>query len=65
MIGFAVASALCGLTPKSSVAEAWLIFWRVVQGATAAMMFPASVAIVVASFPVRERGWAIAIFFGI
>ena len=65
VIGFAVASALCGLTPNGSVAEAWLIFWRVVQGATAAMMFPASVAIVVASFPVRERGRAMAIFFGI
>jgi EmrB/QacA subfamily drug resistance transporter len=65
VIGFAIASALCGLTPKGSVAEAWLIFWRVAQGAAAAMMFPAAVAIVVASFPVRERGRAMAIFFGI
>ncbi len=36
-----------------------------VQGATAALLFPAAVAIVVASFPLRERGKAMAIFFGI
>ena len=35
------------------------------QGATAALMFPAAVGIVVASFPLRERGRAMAIFFGI
>jgi EmrB/QacA subfamily drug resistance transporter len=65
VIGFAIASALCGFTPKGSIAEAWIIFFRVVQGAMAALMFPASVAIVVASFPLRERGKAMAIFFGI
>jgi EmrB/QacA subfamily drug resistance transporter len=65
VIGFAIASALCGLTPKGSIAEAWIIFFRVMQGATAALLFPASVAIVVASFPVRERGKAMAIFFGV
>jgi EmrB/QacA subfamily drug resistance transporter len=63
--GFAIASAACGLTPKGSIAEVWIIFWRVVQGATAALLFPAAVAIVVASFPLRERGKAMAIFFGI
>jgi EmrB/QacA subfamily drug resistance transporter len=63
--GFAVASACCGFTPKGSIAEAWMIFFRVVQGATAALLFPAAVAIVVASFPLRERGKAMAIFFGI
>jgi EmrB/QacA subfamily drug resistance transporter len=63
--GFAIASALCGLTPKGSVAEAWIIIFRVLQGATAALMFPAAVGIVVAAFPVRERGRAMAIFFGI
>ena len=63
--GFALASAACGLTPKGSIAEPWIIFFRVVQGATAALLFPAAVAIVVASFPLRERGKAMAIFFGI
>jgi EmrB/QacA subfamily drug resistance transporter len=65
VIGFALASACCGLTPKGSIAEPWIIFFRVVQGATAALMFPAAVGIVVASFPLRERGRAMAIFFGI
>ena len=65
VIGFAIASALCGFTPKGSIAEAWIIFFRVLQGATAALLFPASVAIVIASFPVSERGKAMAIFFGV
>jgi EmrB/QacA subfamily drug resistance transporter len=65
VIGFAVASACCGLTPKGSIAEAWIIAFRVIQGATAALMFPAAVGIVVSSFPLRERGRAMAIFFGI
>ncbi len=65
VLGFAVASACCGLTPKGSIAEAWIIIFRVLQGASAALMFPAAVGIVVASFPIRERGRAMAIFFGI
>src|SRR6201991_1606223 len=65
VIGFAVASAACGFTPKGSVAATWIITFRVLQGASAAVMFPAAVAIVVASFPLRERGRAMAIFFGI
>ncbi len=63
--GFAIASAACGLTPKGGIAEVWIIFFRVVQGATAALLFPAAVAIVVASFPLQQRGKAMAIFFGI
>ncbi len=65
VIGFAIASACCGFTPKGSIAEPWLIFFRVIQGATAALMFPAAVGIVVSAFPLRERGRAMAIFFGI
>jgi EmrB/QacA subfamily drug resistance transporter len=65
VIGFAIASACCGLTPKGGGAEAWIIVFRVIQGATAALMFPAAVGIVVSSFPLRERGKAMAIFFGI
>jgi hypothetical protein len=65
VIGFALASACCGFTPKGSLAGAWIISFRVVQGAMAALMFPAAVGIVVASFPLRERGRAMAIFFGI
>jgi MFS family permease len=47
VIGFAVASAFCGFTPKGGVAETWIIVFRVLQGAMAALMFPAAVAIVV------------------
>jgi EmrB/QacA subfamily drug resistance transporter len=65
VIGFAIASALCGFTPKGSLAETWIIVFRVLQGATAALMFPAAVGIVVASFPLQERGRAMALFFGI
>ncbi len=65
VVGFAVASACCGATPTGSIAQAWIITLRVLQGAAAALMFPAAVAIVVASFPLRERGRAMAIFFGI
>jgi len=65
VVGFTVASIACGLTPTTGIAETWIIFFRVVQGAFAALMFPASVGIVVASFPIRERGKALAIFFGI
>ncbi|HEX4731865.1 MAG TPA: MFS transporter [Solirubrobacterales bacterium] len=65
VIVFAVASALCGATPTGSAAEAWLIVFRIIQGAGAALMFPAALAIVLDSFPVAERGRAMAIFFGI
>jgi EmrB/QacA subfamily drug resistance transporter len=65
VIGFAAASAFCGFTPKGDIAETWIIFFRVVQGAFAALLFPAAVGIVVASFPLRERGKAMAIFFAI
>jgi EmrB/QacA subfamily drug resistance transporter len=62
---FAASSALCGLTPKGSLAEAWIIAFRVIQGAGGAIMFPAALAIVVQTFALRERGKALAIFFGI
>jgi EmrB/QacA subfamily drug resistance transporter len=65
VIIFAVCSALCGATPTGSGAEAWLIVFRILQGAGAAIMFPAALAIVLDSFPVAERGRAMAIFFGI
>jgi EmrB/QacA subfamily drug resistance transporter len=65
VIVFAGSSALCGLTPKGSLAEAWIVTFRVVQGAGGAIMFPAALAIVVQTFALRERGRALAIFFGI
>jgi EmrB/QacA subfamily drug resistance transporter len=65
VIIFATASALCGATPTGSGAEAWLIVFRIIQGAGAALMFPAALAIVLDAFPIAERGRAMAIFFGI
>jgi EmrB/QacA subfamily drug resistance transporter len=60
---FAAASALCGATPTGSIGEAWMIFFRIVQGAAAAFLFPSALAIVVSAYPLRERGKALAIFF--
>ncbi len=65
IIGFAATSTLCGLTPKGSAAEAWIVTFRALQGLTAAFMIPAALAVVVASFPIGERGRALAIFFGV
>jgi EmrB/QacA subfamily drug resistance transporter len=62
---FAGASALCGATPTTGAAEPWIITFRIIQGAGAALMFPAALAIVLAAFPLRERGRALAIFFGL
>ena len=65
VIVFAGASALCGLTPTGTAAEAWLVTFRAVQGVGGAIMFPAALAIVVQTFELRQRGRALALFFGI
>ncbi|HEY8501752.1 MAG TPA: MFS transporter [Solirubrobacterales bacterium] len=65
VVVFATASALCGATPTGSLDETWLIVFRLIQGAGAAIMFPAALAIVLNAFPVRERGRAMAIFFAV
>jgi EmrB/QacA subfamily drug resistance transporter len=65
VVVFAGASALCGFTPTGSLAEPWLVTFRAVQGVGGALMFPAALAIVVQTFPLHERGRALAAFFGI
>jgi MFS family permease len=55
VIVFAAASVMCGLTPKARLAETWIVTFRVIQGAGGAIMFPAAIAIVVQTFPLRER----------
>jgi len=65
VIVFAGASAMCGLTPTGSFAEAWIVTFRAIQGAGGAIMFPAALGIVVQTFPLHDRGRALALFFGI
>ncbi len=62
---FTFASIMCGLTPSGGAAEAWLVTSRAVQGAGGAMMYPAALAIVVNTYAVKDRGRALALFFGI
>ncbi len=54
MIIFSIASALCGATPDVF----WLIAARGLQGIGAALMFPASTALLMSLFPPSERGKA-------
>jgi MFS transporter, DHA2 family, multidrug resistance protein len=54
--GFTVSSLLCGLAPSLG----WLIFFRVVQGVTGGGLVPLSQAVLLESFPVEERGKAMA-----
>jgi EmrB/QacA subfamily drug resistance transporter len=58
---FTVASLLCGLATSSEL----LIAARVLQGAGAALMNPATLSIIAATFPPRERGTAIGIWAGV
>lgn len=62
---FVIASALCGATPETGIAEAWIITFRLIQGVGAALMFPAALAITISAFPIDKRGRALALFFGI
>ena len=54
VIVFAGASAMCGLTPKGSAAQTWIVIFRAVQGAGGALMFPAALGIVVQTFPLHH-----------
>lgn len=62
---FFLGSLACGFAPTGDLGEPWIIAARVVQGAGAALMMPASASIVVSSFGVSERGKAMAIYVGI
>ena len=58
---FTLASLWCGLANSGEA----LIAARVVQGAGAALMNPASLSIIAATFPPRQRGTAIGIWAGV
>jgi EmrB/QacA subfamily drug resistance transporter len=57
---FTAASLWCGLADSGNM----LIAARVVQGAGAALMNPATLSIIAATFPPKERGMAIGIWAG-
>jgi EmrB/QacA subfamily drug resistance transporter len=58
---FAGASLACGLAPNAG----FLIGSRAVQGVGAAIMNPATLGIITATFPPRQRGLAIGIWAGV
>ena len=58
---FTIASLLCGLAESGEM----LIAARVLQGAGAALMNPATLSIIAATFPPHERGTAIGIWAGV
>ena len=58
---FALSSLACGLAPDAN----WLIGARAVQGGGAALMMPATLSIITATFAARERGMAIGIWAGV
>jgi EmrB/QacA subfamily drug resistance transporter len=61
LVIFTVSSLVCALSPNAT----WLIAARVVQGIGAAMMNPATLSIITATFPPRQRGTAIGIWAGV
>jgi EmrB/QacA subfamily drug resistance transporter len=58
---FTFSSLMCGLADAGNE----LIAWRVIQGIGAALMNPATLAIISATFPPRQRGMAIGIWAGV
>ncbi|MFL5968831.1 MAG: DHA2 family efflux MFS transporter permease subunit, partial [Gaiellaceae bacterium] len=61
LVIFTAASLACGLAPNGG----FLIGARVVQGLGAALMNPATLSIITATFPPRQRGTAIGIWAGV
>jgi EmrB/QacA subfamily drug resistance transporter len=61
VIIFAASSAAIGFSPN----DTWLVAWRAVQGAGAALMMPATLSIITNAFPAEERGRAIGTWAGV
>src|SRR6266478_9219891 len=60
VVGFTVASFLCGLAPTLPA----LILFRIIQGATGGALQPLSQAVLLEAFPPKDRGKAMA-FWGL
>jgi EmrB/QacA subfamily drug resistance transporter len=61
VIVFALSSGAIGFSPS----DTWLVGWRAVQGAGAALMMPATLSIITNAFPPAERGKAIGTWAGV
>ena len=61
IVVFTLASLWCGLATSGSM----LVVARIVQGSGAALMNPATLSIIAATFPPRQRGTAIGIWAGV
>jgi EmrB/QacA subfamily drug resistance transporter len=61
VIIFAGSSAAIGFSPN----DTWLVAWRAIQGAGAALMMPATLSIITNAFPAAERGRAIGTWAGV
>jgi EmrB/QacA subfamily drug resistance transporter len=60
-VGFGIASTICGLAPDGLT----LVLARGVQGVTAALLVPSSLAILSATFEGKDRGQAIGLWGGL
>jgi EmrB/QacA subfamily drug resistance transporter len=61
LVVFTLSSLACGLAPSAG----FLVGARAVQGVGAALMNPATLSIITATFPPKERGQAIGIWAGV
>ncbi|MGO8907465.1 MAG: MFS transporter, partial [Solirubrobacteraceae bacterium] len=61
VIIFGCSSAAIGFSPN----DTWLVVWRALQGAGAALMMPATLSIITNAFPPDERGKAIGTWAGV
>jgi EmrB/QacA subfamily drug resistance transporter len=59
MAGFTLTSLLCGLAPTAG----WLIFWRLLQGCAAAVMFPQALSFIQVNFTGSSKRLAFS-FYG-
>src|SRR5215471_13141292 len=60
LVGFGATSALCGFAPNMEL----LVAFRVLQGATGALLVPGSLALLTANFEGQEQGRAFGIWAG-
>src|SRR5438094_8794009 len=60
LLGFGVTSALCGLATNMEM----LVLFRVLQGATGALLVPGSLALLTANFAGEEQGRAFGVWAG-